>query len=101
MTLNYIWLGFFLIALVVGLTKLIFLGDTTVFTTMVQATFDSAKTGFEISLGLTGVLTLWLGLMRSGRRAGRSTSWRPWCARSFAASFPRSRPITRRSGRSS
>lgn len=70
MTLNYIWLAFFLIALVVGLTKLVFLGDTTVFTTMVQATFDSAKTGFEISLGLTGVLTLWLGLMKVGEKGG-------------------------------
>lgn len=70
MTLNYIWLAFFLIALVVGLTKLVFLGDTAVFTTMVQATFDSAKTGFEISLGLTGVLTLWLGLMKVGEKGG-------------------------------
>jgi len=70
MTLNYIWLAFFLIALVVGLVKLVVLGDTAVFTAMVQATFDSAKTGFEISLGLTGVLTLWLGLMKVGERGG-------------------------------
>lgn len=70
MTLNYIWLAFFLIALVVGLVKLVFLGDTAIFTSMVQATFDSAKTGFEISLGLTGVLTLWLGLMKIGERGG-------------------------------
>ncbi|HEX4933780.1 MAG TPA: nucleoside recognition domain-containing protein [Gemmatimonadaceae bacterium] len=70
MTLNYIWLAFFLIALVVGLVKLVVLGDTAVFTAMVQATFDSAKTGFEISLGLTGVLTLWLGLMKVGEKGG-------------------------------
>ncbi|MFP5353579.1 MAG: nucleoside recognition domain-containing protein [Gemmatimonadota bacterium] len=70
MTLNYIWLAFFLVALLVGLTKLVVLGDTAVFTTMVQATFDSAKTGFEISLGLTGVLTLWLGLMKVGEKGG-------------------------------
>ena len=70
MVLNYLFVAFFLIALVVGLVKLVFLGDTEVFTAMVKATFDMAKTGFEISLGLTGVLTLWLGLMRVGERAG-------------------------------
>ncbi len=69
MTLNYIWLGFFLVALVVGLVKLVG-GDTAVFGAMTQATFDSAKTGFEISLGLTGVLTLWLGLMKVGEAGG-------------------------------
>jgi spore maturation protein SpmA len=70
MTLNYIWLAFFLISLVVGLVKLVAFGDTAVFTAMVQATFDSAKTGFEISIGLTGVLTLWLGLMKVGEKGG-------------------------------
>ena len=70
MVLNYIWVAFFLIALVVGLVRLIFMGDTAVFTTMVTSTFDSAKTGFEISLGLTGVLTLWLGLMKVGEAGG-------------------------------
>ena len=70
MALNYIWVAFFLIALVVGLVKLVFLGDTAVFTSMVHATFDSAKVAFEISLGLTGVLTLWLGLMKVGEAGG-------------------------------
>ncbi|MEP7382399.1 MAG: nucleoside recognition domain-containing protein [Gemmatimonadota bacterium] len=70
MTLNYIWIAFFLIALAVGLVKLVVLGDATVFTSMVTATFDSAKTGFEISIGLTGVLTLWLGLMKVGEKGG-------------------------------
>jgi spore maturation protein SpmA len=70
MVLNYIWVAFFLIALVVGLVRLIFLGDTAVFTNMVTSTFDTAKTGFEISLGLTGVLTLWLGLMKVGEVGG-------------------------------
>ncbi|GMV11185.1 MAG TPA: nucleoside recognition domain-containing protein [Gemmatimonadaceae bacterium] len=87
MTLNYIWLAFFLIALVVGAVKLVFLGDTAVFTSMVQATFDSAKTGFEISLGLTGVLTLWLGLMKVGERGGAigamATVVRPFFRRLF------------------
>ena len=70
MVLNYIWIAFFLIALVVGLVRLIFLGDVEVFTNMVNSTFDMAKTGFEISLGLTGVLTLWLGLMKVGEKGG-------------------------------
>lgn len=69
MTLNYIWLSFFLVSLVVGLVKLVG-GDTAVFGAMTQATFDSAKTGFEISIGLTGVLTLWLGLMKVGEAGG-------------------------------
>ncbi len=70
MVLNYIWIAFFLIALVVGLIRLIFFGDTEVFTAMVNSTFEMARTGFEISLGLAGVLTLWLGLMRVGEKGG-------------------------------
>ncbi len=70
MVLNYIWVAFFLIAFVVGLIKLIFLGDVGVFPAMVSSTFDMAKTGFDISLGLTGVLTLWLGIMRIGEKGG-------------------------------
>jgi spore maturation protein SpmA len=68
--LNYIWIAFFLISLVVGLVRLIFMGDLAVFTNMVTSTFDMAKTGFEISLGLTGILTLWLGLMKVGEAGG-------------------------------
>ncbi len=70
MVLNYIWIAFFLIAFAVGLVKLIFFGDAEVFPEMVASTFDMSKTGFEISLGLTGVLTLWLGLMKIGERGG-------------------------------
>jgi spore maturation protein SpmA len=70
MALNYIWIFFFLIAFVVALVKLIFFGDTQIFSELVGSTFDMAKTGFEISLGLTGVLTLWLGLMKIGERGG-------------------------------
>ncbi|MCW0482063.1 nucleoside recognition domain-containing protein [Gaoshiqia sediminis] len=70
MALNYIWVFFFLIAFVVGLVKLIFLGDTQIFPDMVSSTFDMAKTGFEISLGLTGVLTLWMGIMKIGEDGG-------------------------------
>jgi len=68
--LNYIWIAFFIIAFAVGLIKLIFFGDLSVFPEMVQSTFESAKTGFEISLGLTGVLTLWLGIMKIGEKGG-------------------------------
>lgn len=70
MTLNYIWVAFFLIAFVVALVKLIFLGDMEVFPALVSSTFDMAKTGFEISLGLTGVLTLWMGVMKIGEDGG-------------------------------
>jgi len=70
MALNYIWIAFFVIAFVVALIKLIFLGDTQIFSAMVASTFDMAKAGFEISLGLTGVMTLWLGLMRIGEKGG-------------------------------
>jgi spore maturation protein SpmA len=70
MALNYIWIFFFLAAFVIGLIKLLFLGDTEVFSAMVTSTFDMAKTGFEISLGLTGVLTLWMGIMRIGEKGG-------------------------------
>ena len=70
MALNYIWVFFFLIAFVVGLVKLILFGDTEIFPAMMNSTFDMAKTGFEISLGLTGVLTLWMGIMKIGEEGG-------------------------------
>lgn len=70
MALNYIWIGFFLIAFIVGLIRLIVFGDMEIFPNMVNGTFEDAKTGFEISLYLTGVLTLWLGLMRVGEKGG-------------------------------
>lgn len=68
--LNYIWAGFFLVAFAVALVKLIFFQDTAVFPAMLKSTFDMAKTGFEISLYLTGVMALWLGLMKIGERGG-------------------------------
>ncbi len=70
MALNYIWIAFFLIAFVVALIRLIFFGDTEVFPEMMESTFSMAKTGFEISIGLTGALTLWMGIMRIGERGG-------------------------------
>lgn len=70
MALNYIWIGFFVVAFVVALIKLIFFGDTEVFPAILQSTFDTAKLGFEISLGLTGALTLWMGIMKIGEKGG-------------------------------
>ena len=69
MVLNYIWIGFFLIALVVAVFKT-FNGDLEVFSNIVNSTFDMASVSFEISIGLTGVLCLWLGIMNSGEKDG-------------------------------
>lgn len=70
MVLNYIWVAFFIIAFIVGLFRLIFMGDVSIFPEMMNSTFEMAKTGFEISLGLTGVMTLWMGLMKVGESGG-------------------------------
>ncbi len=70
MVLNYIWIGFFLIAFVAALLRLVILGDLEVFPAMMTSTFESSKTAFEISLGLTGVLSLWLGVMKIGEKGG-------------------------------
>ena len=70
MVLNYIWIAFFLVAFVIATAKLVFLGDYDVFPAMMDSTFSSSKTAFEISLGLTGVLSLWLGIMKVGEKGG-------------------------------
>ncbi|MGN1218774.1 MAG: nucleoside recognition domain-containing protein [Phocaeicola sp.] len=70
MVLNYIWIAFFLIAFIVAAVRLVFMGDTGVFPAIINSTFDSAKTAFDISLGLTGVLSLWLGIMKIGELGG-------------------------------
>lgn len=70
MVLNYIWIAFFLTAFIVAVVRLIFLGDTEVFPAIINSTFDSSKIAFEISLGLTGVLSLWMGIMRIGEQGG-------------------------------
>ena len=88
MALNYIWIAFFVIAFVVALIKLIFLGDTQIFSEMVASTFDMAKTGFEISLGLTGVMTLWLGLMRIGEKGGMINVFSKIMGPFFSKLFP-------------
>ena len=70
MVLNYIWIAFFLIAFVIATMRLVFMGDTEVFPAIMNSTFDTSKTAFEISLGLTGVLSLWLGIMKIGEKGG-------------------------------
>ena len=70
MVLNYIWIAFFLIAFVIAFVRLVFFGETEVFPAIMNSTFDSSKSAFEISLGLTGMLALWLGIMKIGEHGG-------------------------------
>lgn len=88
MVLNYIWIGFFLIAFVIAVIKLVFLGDVEVFPQIMDSTFSSAKTAFEISLGLTGVLSLWLGIMKIGERGGLIEALARWLSPVFTRLFP-------------
>ncbi len=88
MVLNYIWIGFFLIAFVIAIIKLVFLGDVEVFPQIMDSTFNSAKTAFEISLGLTGVLSLWLGIMKIGERGGLIGALARWLSPVFTRLFP-------------
>ncbi len=88
MVLNYIWIFFFLTAFVIGLIKLIFFGDLKVFSDIVSSTFTMSKTAFEISIGLTGVLTLWLGLMRIGEKGGVVKIFSKLIAPFFSRLFP-------------
>lgn len=97
MVLNYIWLVFFLTAFAVASVRLIFFGDTTVFPDIINSTFASSKTAFEISLGLTGVLSLWLGIMKIGEMGGVVN----WFARILSPLFsklfpdiPKGHPVT-------
>ena len=88
MVLNYIWIAFFGIAFVIALVKLIFLGDTEVFPAIINSTFDTSKTAFEISLGLTGVLSLWLGIMKIGEKGGVVNAVARWLSPVFTRLFP-------------
>ena len=97
MVLNYIWIAFFLVAFAVALVLLIFMGDTEVFPAIMNSTFSSAKTAFEISLGLTGVLSLWLGIMRIGEKGGVVNVVARWLAPVFSKIFPdipKGHPVT-------
>ena len=88
MVLNYIWVAFFVIAFIVALCKLLFMGDTEIFTELVNSTFDSSKTAFEISLGLTGILSLWLGIMKIGENSGMINALSRWLSPVFCRLFP-------------
>lgn len=88
MALNYIWIAFFLIAFVVALGKLILYGDTNVFTEIINGSFEAAKSGFEISLGLTGILSLWLGIMKIGEKGGIIQAFARWSSPVFSKLFP-------------
>ena len=97
MVLNYIWIAFFLIAFVVAIGKLVIGGDTAVFTEIINASFASAKTGFEISLVLTGILSLWLGIMKIGEKGGVIQAFARLAAPVFSKLFPdipRDHPVT-------
>ena len=88
MVLNYIWIAFFLVAFLVGIIKVVAIGDYGVFSAMVDSTFASAKTAFEISIGLTGVLSLWLGIMKIGERGGVVNVLARWLSPLFTRLFP-------------
>ena len=88
MVLNYIWVAFFVIAFIAALGKLVFLGDMDIFTELVNATFDSSKNAFEISLGLTGILALWLGIMKIGEQSGMIGALSRWLSPVFCRLFP-------------
>jgi spore maturation protein SpmA len=97
MVLNYIWIAFFVIAFIIALVKLIFMGDITVFPAIMNSTFSSAKTAFEISLGLTGVLSLWLGVMKIGEKGGVVNVLARWLSPVFCKLFPdipKGHPVT-------
>jgi spore maturation protein SpmA len=89
MLLNYIWIAFFLIAFIVALAKLIFLGDTFVFKTIIDATFLSSRNAFEISIGLTGLMTFWLGILNIGEKAGAIRILSRLTAPFFSRIFPK------------
>ena len=88
MVLNYIWIAFLLIAFVIAVVKLVFWGDADVFPAIMNSTFSSARNAFEISLGLTGVLSLWLGIMKIGERGGVVNALARWLSPVFTRLFP-------------
>ena len=97
MVLNYIWIAFFVVAFVMALAKLLLFGDFDVFPAMMNSTFDSSKTAFEISLGLTGVLSLWLGIMKVGEKGGMVNALAKLLSPVFCKLFPdipKGHPVT-------
>lgn len=97
MVLNYIWVAFFVCAFLMALVRLTVFGDTEVFPAIINSTFDSSKTAFEISLGLTGVLSLWMGIMRIGERGGVVNALSRFLSPVFTRLFPgipKGHPVT-------
>ncbi|SUJ25215.1 Spore maturation protein A [Sphingobacterium spiritivorum] len=88
MALNYVWIAFFIIAFIVALCRLLFLGDTEIFSQVINGMFDSAKTGAEISLGLVGMMTFWLGIMKVGEKAGMISLFAKGVNPFFSKLFP-------------
>lgn len=97
MVLNYIWIAFFVIAFIIALVRLVIMGDFDVFPAMMNSTFESSKTAFEISLGLTGVLSLWLGIMKIGEKGGMVNALARLLSPVFCKLFPdipKGHPVT-------
>ena len=97
MVLNYIWIAFFVIAFIIALVRLVIMGDFDVFPAMMNSTFESSKTAFEISLGLTGVLSLWLGVMKIGEKGGMVNALARLLSPVFCKLFPdipKGHPVT-------
>ena len=97
MVLNYIWIAFFVISFLIAVVRLLFMGDSSVFPTMMDSTFESSKTAFEISLGLTGVLSLWMGIMKVGEQGGVVSAFARVLSPVFAKLFPdipKGHPVT-------
>ena len=96
MILNYIWISLILLAILMGLVQALCFGNVDIFSTILNSTFDSAKTGFELSLGLTGVLSLWMGIMKIGEQAGAVNSLgkaiNPFFSRIFP-DIPKGHPV--------
>ncbi|NGM61401.1 spore maturation protein [Sphingobacterium sp. SGG-5] len=88
MALNYVWIAFFIIAFIVALVQLIFFGNTEIFSDLINTLFDSAKTGAELSLGLIGIMTFWLGIMKIGERAGMISVFAKGVSPFFSKLFP-------------
>lgn len=97
MVLNYIWIFFFIIAFIIACIRLFFFGDVEIFSQIISATFDSSKTAFEVSLGLTGILSLWLGIMKIGENSGLINALSRWLSPIFCRLFPdipKGHPVT-------
>ena len=88
MILNYIWISLILLAIIIGLIQALWMGNIEIFSDILNSTFTNAKTGFELSLGLTGILSLWMGIMKIGEKAGAVNTLGKGVAPFFTRIFP-------------